>query len=124
MTDSDTYRVFEGLPSGWTPDLALARLHAALASSDVTQRGITVAGLMITDLLLHKNERYGNSATQPIEIFARGLTPRQRMRVRMDDKVSRMARGLGIAGGDGEHPGVDLVGYLLLDIVAEWQGLE
>lgn len=120
-----SYRVFEGLPADWSPDEAARRvMKAASQEEEETQRDIAIVGLMIADLLLHKNRRYGNSATSPVAVFAHDVSPRTRMRVRMDDKISRMMRGLGTRGGDGEHPGVDLAGYLLLDIVADWQGLD
>ena len=81
---------------------------------------IAEAGLALTCLLIHKNNRYGNSALAPIEVFAKNVSPRERMAVRMDDKLNRMKNGLGDKGGDGEHPGIDLAGYLILDIIAAW----
>lgn len=111
--------VLEGLPKDWTPERATIAIASAF-HTEGTQKDIATVGLAITHLLLLKNRRYGNSALDPVAIFAPNLTARERMAVRMDDKLSRISRGLGIDGGDGEHPGVDLVGYLILDIIADY----
>jgi hypothetical protein len=112
---------WEGLGSNWTPMLGVSAIGNALLEEDSTQCFIAEVGVALTHLLLMKNQRYGDSAINPIEVFAKDLTPRQRMAVRMDDKLNRMKNGLGTNGGDGEHPGIDLAGYLVLDIIAEWK---
>jgi len=43
-------------------------------------------------LLLAKNAAYGNSALQPVRIFSKADAVEQ-LRVRIDDKLSRLARG-------------------------------
>lgn len=48
----------------------------------------------IAELLVAKNRAYGNSALEPIRIFARS-DPVEQIRVRIDDKLSRLARGHG-----------------------------
>lgn len=113
---------WEGLPTGFNPDAGLKALSAELISEDPTRRLIAEAGVRLTCLLLNKNARYGNSALAPMSVFARDVTPQQRMAIRMDDKINRIVRGQGINGGDGEDPRVDLAGYLLLDIISTWQG--
>lgn len=69
----------------------------------------------LQQMLLEKNAAYGDSALQPTELFVKGLTPVQRMGVRMDDKISRLQRG-------SEYPGDDtlwdLAGYLILMLIA------
>lgn len=116
------YSNWEGLPDGWTPQMGFEILQDALwEGEDSIRRCIAEVGIAITSLLLVKNQRYGNSALAPVEVFAQGLTKRQRMAVRMDDKINRLKNGLGTNGGDGEHPGIDLAGYILLDIIAEWE---
>lgn len=89
--------------------------------SSETQRDIAEVGIALTSLLLYKNRRYGDSALEPVQVFAQGLSVRQRLAVRMDDKINRIANGLGTRGGDQEHPGIDLAGYILLDIIADWR---
>jgi len=64
----------------------------------------------IKSILLLKNKCYGNSAAEPIRIFSKS-DPLEQMRVRIDDKLSRIAKGT-------EYPGddtiLDLIGYLVL----------
>lgn len=124
MTDRP-HSNWEGLPDGWTPQHGVGYVYNTLDPDNDevtdTQRAIAEVGIALTTLLLLKNARYGNSALQPVEVFAHGLTTRQRMAVRMDDKINRLKNGLGTNGGDGEHPGIDLAGYILLDIIAEWE---
>jgi hypothetical protein len=59
--------------------------------------------------LLAKNQAYGNSALEPLRVFSKAPTDEQ-IRVRLDDKLSRLARGQA-AGEDVEF---DLLGYLVL----------
>jgi hypothetical protein len=67
--------------------------------------------LRMAALLLSKNAGYGNSAADPLMVFSR-LGARERLGVRMDDKLSRLARGL--VDGQEDTRG-DLCGYLHLD---------
>lgn len=67
----------------------------------------------LKSLLLEKNRAYGNSALEPLRIFSKANTLEQ-IRVRLDDKLSRLARGQA-AGEDVEQ---DLLGYLVLLRVA------
>lgn len=68
----------------------------------------------IAGMLLEKNRRYGNSALAPLRIFSRADALEQ-LRVRIDDKLSRIMAG---AADDDEDPIRDLVGYLILYLVA------
>ena len=68
----------------------------------------------IKRVLLEKNRAYGNSALDPVRIFSRA-DPVEQLNVRIDDKLSRIARGREYAGDDTE---LDLIGYLLLRRVA------
>lgn len=61
-------------------------------------------------MLLEKNAKYGNSALEPIRCFSRA-DPIEQIRVRIDDKISRLMRGHGIEDEDVE---LDLMGYLVL----------
>lgn len=67
----------------------------------------------LRDLLLSKNKAYGNSALDPVRIFSKADSEEQ-IRVRLDDKLSRLSRG-SAAGEDVEQ---DLLGYLILLRVA------
>ena len=65
-------------------------------------------------VLLEKNRTYGNSALDPLRIFSRA-GPVEQLNVRIDDKLSRVARGHEHGGDDTE---LDLLGYLVLRRVA------
>ena len=107
---------WEGLPPGWTLEDGLESLENAL-KQEGSQAAIARTGIALISLLLHKNRRYGDSALSPVEIFAKGLTPQQRMGVRMDDKISRLQRGE--KGLDNEDAIVDLAGYLQLALALD-----
>ena len=87
----------------------------------MTNSGLTDAQQMIRAecreverILLEKNAAYGNSALEPVRIFSKADTTEQ-IRVRIDDKLSRLARGRAA----GEDVTLDLIGYLILLRVAE-----
>lgn len=63
----------------------------------------------IKKLLLEKNAAYGDSATSPIRIFS-NANPTEQLRVRIDDKLSRLVRGKLV----NEDVVLDLIGYLIL----------
>jgi len=74
-----------------------------------TADDITRECAAIRDLLLAKNLAYGDSAFNPVRIFSQA-DPVEQIRVRIDDKLSRLGRGKA-AGEDAEQ---DLLGYLVL----------
>jgi len=63
----------------------------------------------IEDMLLAKNKAYGDSALDPIRIFSKA-DPVEQIKVRLDDKISRLMRG----SAAGEDVELDLIGYLVL----------
>ena len=63
----------------------------------------------LAEMLKSKNRQYGNSFADPVRIFSKA-TPEEGLRIRIDDKLSRIARGQD-AGEDAE---LDLIGYLVL----------
>ena len=67
----------------------------------------------IGTMLIEKNAAYGNSALAPVRVFSRASTEEQLL-VRIDDKLSRLARG----AAAGEDVVRDLVGYLVLLLIA------
>lgn len=69
----------------------------------------------IGDTIIAKNEQYGNSALEPVRIFSKASATEQ-IKVRMDDKISRLVRGNG--EGD-EDAAFDLLGYIVLLKIAE-----
>lgn len=64
----------------------------------------------VVSMLLEKNQSYGDSALNPLRIFSKSKTDEQ-LGVRIDDKLSRIARG-NIFSGDNDLR--DLIGYLVL----------
>lgn len=69
----------------------------------------------IKKMLLEKNASYGDSAINPLRIFSRA-DPVEQIKVRIDDKLSRLARG---SGKETEDVTADLIGYLVLLRIAE-----
>ena len=69
----------------------------------------------IKDMLMQKNLAYGDSALEPVRIFSKA-DPIEQILVRIDDKLSRFAKGK-------EYPGDndidDLIGYLVLLKIAK-----
>lgn len=68
----------------------------------------------LQQLLLEKNEAYGDSIFDPVHVFS-SLTPAESIRARLDDKISRWKKGKA-AGEDTEW---DLAGYSVLLLVAQ-----
>lgn len=97
---------------------AFSQIEEALNGENPTQSDIARFGLALTQLLLIKNKKYGNSAAEPVAVFSR-LDAFDRLKVRMDDKLSRLSRGDNDA--DNEDAFVDLAGYLLLTLVVRNQ---
>jgi hypothetical protein len=65
-------------------------------------------------MLIEKNRQYGDSALNPVRVFSTASLKEQLL-VRLDDKVSRLARGQAA----GEDVAQDMLGYLLLVAIAE-----
>ena len=74
----------------------------------------------IRDMLVSKNEKYGNSALEPIGVFSK-LSPKEGLLIRIDDKLKRIKNGS--LDKDDEDVVNDLIGYLvLLKILAKKSG--
>jgi hypothetical protein len=65
----------------------------------------------ITEMLITKNQKYGNSAIEPLGIFS-DLDPEEGLKVRIDDKLKRIKNGS--LDKDDEDVVNDLIGYLVL----------
>lgn len=89
-------------------------------NSTMTTNGLSTQELIrqvcdeVAELLVAKNTAYGDSALNPVRIFSKA-DPLEQLNVRLDDKLSRLARGQA-AGEDVEW---DLLGYLVLKQVAQ-----
>jgi len=81
------------------------------------KEAIEKVGKDMTKFLSEKNDAYGNSVQDPLMVFSK-LPAGQRMGVRMDDKLSRIARGKNTEKVP-EDTKKDLFGYLWLDAAIE-----
>lgn len=69
----------------------------------------------VVEMLVEKNEAYGNSALEPVRVFSKADAAEQ-LRVRIDDKLSRLIKGHEFGTEDTVK---DLIGYLVLLLMAE-----
>lgn len=65
----------------------------------------------ITEMLVSKNQKYGNSALEPLGVFSK-LSAEEGLLVRIDDKLKRIKNGS--LQKDDEDVINDLIGYLVL----------
>ena len=65
----------------------------------------------ITEMLIAKNQKYGNSALEPLGVFSQ-LSAKEGLLVRIDDKLKRIKNGS--LDKDDEDVINDLIGYLVL----------
>ena len=83
--------------------------EVAAADSPAVERACAFLA-EVGEMLRQKNRAYGDSAANPMRVFSR-VDAAAGIRVRIDDKLSRLARG----DGSGDEDAVkDLVGYLAL----------
>lgn len=71
----------------------------------------------LKELLLRKNAAYGDSALSPLRVFSRADAVEQ-IKVRIDDKLSRLSRGHELSDESLDDTVRDLMGYLVLYRVA------
>ncbi len=81
---------------------------------EMTDTQIEIATICddVKELLLYKNQKYGNSALEPARIFSKASAVEQLL-VRIDDKLNRVQKGAGLLSKD-EDVIMDLIGYLIL----------
>jgi len=70
----------------------------------------------VEKMLCEKNAAYGDSALTPVRVFSKADRVEQ-IRVRIDDKLSRIRTGQ----TDNEDVINDLIGYLVLYKIAIWE---
>lgn len=68
-------------------------------------------------MLLKKNEAYGDSAFNPKRTFSDIDDPLALIKVRMDDKLSRIQNARDTGFKDDEDAYMDLLGYLILFLI-------
>ena len=95
---------------GFHPSYAVASLKQEVKTmTDNFKADIRLVTEEIIEMLVEKNQAYGNSALDPVRVFSKSDNIEQ-LNVRIDDKLSRLARG----DNAGEDVVKDLLGYLLL----------
>ncbi len=105
--DAESIKFMDLVPGSGIPCSDVHELHIV---SD-TQRLIRQECAAIADLLVKKNQDYGNSFADPVQIFSKS-DPEEQINVRIDDKLKRlMNRGDKNISEDTE---ADLIGYLIL----------
>jgi hypothetical protein len=84
--------------------------------SNLTKTQLEIANICdeLKEFLIIKNNSYGNSALDPVRIFSK-LNNVEQLLIRIDDKLSRFARGNEFPGDNDID---DLLGYLVLLKVA------
>lgn len=82
--------------------------------SNTFEQNVDLVLTEIEAMLLSKNKKYGNSALDPKRIFSDANASEQ-IKVRIDDKLSRMSAGT----KDNEDTVMDLMGYLVLLKISE-----
>lgn len=91
------------------PAPRLVRQRAAAPPPAPLEAEIRAVCHELAEMLVAKNRAYGNSALDPVRVFSKAPLDEQ-LRVRLDDKLSRLARGQAA----GEDPEWDILGYLVL----------
>ena len=83
---------------------------------DSTATKISSKMQQITELLLSKNDSYGDSALSPIRVFSKS-DGQEQLKVRIDYKLNRLIQGNANIESDKDVI-MDLVGYLVLLLIA------
>ena len=88
--------------------------YAADQEPATTAKKIADACDELKKMLLAKNRAYGDSALNPLRVFSKA-DGKEQIKVRIDDKLSRISRGNEYQGDDTLK---DLAGYLILLMIA------
>lgn len=109
LDDDDRERFIKYTPSKGS-DNCWFRTRSKELQEEAMQDQIRYECDSIKEMLIDKNESYGNSALDPVRIFS-DVDAAEQLRVRIDDKLSRIYRGYKYVGDDDI---TDLIGYLVL----------
>lgn len=66
------------------------------------------------DLLIEKNEKYGNAILEPMKHFSHGVSIEHTILSRMDEKLSRI---INAGKDDNEDAWLDLIGYCIFYLI-------
>lgn len=93
----------------------MEKSFTSFPTGTTSEAKIRMVGDKVTNLLILKNRAYGDSALNPTKVFSK-LDATQALCSRIDDKLNRIKnKGL---GDETEDTLMDLVGYLILLIIA------
>ena len=92
-----------------SPTKQTAAINSAVQQEQFAKK-VTEVLHGISKLLIEKNRMYGNSALDPKRVFSTA-NPIEQLKVRIDDKLSRIANH---QADDAEDAETDLLGYLVL----------
>ena len=82
------------------------------------EKEITSIFTSIAALVVEKNRRYGDSALDPVKVFARSIGQSDAIRIRLDDKLARIKN----SGELRKNDIADIMGYLCLLCISEgWE---
>jgi hypothetical protein len=95
----------------WVTDLQLMATNAPSGHKIISEC------LEVAEMLIKKNVSYGDSALNPMRLFAQSDSVEQ-LKVRIDDKLNRIKNSQGFAGDNDID---DLIGYLILLRIAQSQ---
>lgn len=111
--DCDHYYIIGDAPTSWKgsycPDHCKDQETKTKSPHPDAQLLIAEECDAIKAMLLTKNKAYGSSFSDPLRVFSKA-EPDEQINVRLDDKLSRLARG----SAAGEDVELDLLGYLVL----------
>ena len=85
---------------------------------ETMQNNITKTCDGLARLLVAKNQRYGNSALEPMRVFSRA-DPAEGILVRLDDKLSRIKYASNEGNLLRKNDIADMMGYLILYCVKQ-----
>ena len=85
---------------------------------ETMQNNITMTCEGLARLLVAKNQRYGNSALEPMRVFSRA-DPDEGILVRLDDKLSRIKYASNEGNLLRKNDIADMIGYLILYCVKQ-----
>jgi hypothetical protein len=123
--DTDSPRLYESLDEAMAEhsDCEARQMPATAPttpSAEEVRADIEKVCAMLAKMLVEKNQAYGNSVLDPVRLFSK-VTAIEGAFVRVDDKLSRLARGHEYPGDDTLR---DLIGYLILILVGKRLGVE
>lgn len=107
---------------GWVYEYDIDLISDYQSPVEVTDFRSKVQSVLkeIEDLLVEKNESYGNAALKPLAMFSKA-SAEERLNIAIDNKLNRLYSGKEYGQ---EDTAVDLIGYLVLREINKKEQLE